>query len=255
MFDQQNADNASRFANEFLARYTAIGFGALSKREIDLLLIQLLQEHLPGFRSRTDFDAARELRTTKRKIRGLRDEISYREAHDEATLKKRLRHELTRAEVLPRDHGMVMIQLDDAVLRGYAEKIVRSEFGIVDSSFNSAIMQLSGEKFLLLAFTVLSEEERQQAVETVNNLQDVDIAAAADHKSTFSRFRDAFVEGAGNQAGKLCVSGAVALATGGTSIILEGVEPLREATRGIGGALRTAWEFFSDRGGGAGGAQ
>ena len=74
-----------------------------------------------------------------------------------------LRSELKRAEVLPGEHGTVKIQLDDAVLRGYAEKIVRSEFGIVDSSFNSAILQLSGEKYLLLCLTVLTPDERAQA--------------------------------------------------------------------------------------------
>lgn len=49
MFDPENSDHAVSFAREFLEKYTAVGFGALSKREVDLLLIQLLQKHLPGF--------------------------------------------------------------------------------------------------------------------------------------------------------------------------------------------------------------
>lgn len=109
MFDPENADDAVSFTREFLEKYTAVGFGALSKREVDLLLIQLLQKHLPGFQNMTDFDAALRLRTTKRKIRGLRDEVSFRDAGNEESLNIILRRELKRAEVLPSEHGTAKI--------------------------------------------------------------------------------------------------------------------------------------------------
>ncbi|WP_420340118.1 hypothetical protein [Roseibium sp.] len=237
--------SAARFANEFLVRYTAIGFGALSKREVDLMLLQLLQKHLTGFKDKTDFDAALLLRMTKRRLRGLRDELAFRDAQNESNLKQQLRQELKRAEVLAADHSRVMIQLDDAVLRGFAEKIIRSEFGIVDRSFNSAVMQFSGENFLLLAFSVLEENEKRDAEQAVRSLQAGDAAEAEENKSAFIMFRDAFITGAGNQAGKLCVSGALALATGGASIILETTEPATEIGRGIGRALRDAWNHFT----------
>ncbi|SMY07251.1 hypothetical protein [Flavimaricola marinus] len=245
MFEEDNADSAVAFARDFLDRYTAVGFGALSKREVDLLLIQLLQRHLLGFHAKSDFDAALMLRTTKRKIRGLRDEVSFRDARDENYLNTSLRQELKRAEVLPSDLGMIKIQLDDAVLRGYAEKIVRSEYGIVDSSFNSAILQLSGEKYLLLCLTVLTPEERDQAQQALAEIRPPQPQEDGQQETLFTRFKDAFVAGAGQQAGKLCVSGAMALVTGGASIILETSEPLTEAGRGIGRALQQSWEYFT----------
>jgi len=246
MFDPENAVDAAAFANAFLEKYTAVGFGALSKREVDLLLIHLLQEHLPGFRSMTDFDAALTLRTTKRKIRGLRDEVSFRDASNEVSLNIILRRELTRAEVLPSEHGTVKVQLDDAVLRGYAEKVVRSEFGIVDSSFNSAILQLSGEKFLLLCLTVLTPDECTQVERTLEEFRRDLPGAEGFHGSLFAQLRRAFVSGAGQQAGKLCVSGAMALVTGGASIFLDNVEPLTDAGRGIGEGLQQAWNYFTE---------
>jgi hypothetical protein len=245
MFDPENSDHAVSFAREFLEKYTAVGFGALSKREIDLLLIQLLQKHLQGFQDMSDFDAALTLRTTKRKIRGLRDEVSFREARDEDYLNINLRSELKRAEVLPSEHGTVKIQLDDAVLRGYAEKIVRSEFGIVDSSFNSAILQLSGEKYLLLCLTVLTPDERAQAERALGEFYPDQPRLEGQHGNLFAQIRRAFVVGAGEQAGKLCVSGAMALVTGGASIFLESAEPLTDAGRGIGEALQQAWNYFT----------
>ncbi|WP_171208845.1 MULTISPECIES: hypothetical protein [unclassified Ruegeria] len=245
MFKEDNSASAVAFARDFLDRYTAVGFGALSKREVDLLLIQLLQKHLSGFHAKSDFDAALMLRTTKRKIRGLRDEVSFREARSEDYLNSSLRAELKRAEVLPSDHGMVKIQLDDAVLRGYAEKLVRSEFGIVDGSFNSAILQLSGEKYLLLCLSVLSAEEREQAQQALAEIQPPEPQAGEQGKTLFTQFKEAFVAGAGQQAGKLCVSGAMALATGGASVILETTEPLKDAGRSIGQALQQSWNYFT----------
>ena len=180
----------------------------------------------------------------KRQIRGLRDEISYREVQDTDELKMSLREKLKAAEVLPGNHGMVMIQIDDAVLRGFAEKTVRSEFGIVDTSFNSSILQLSGEKFLFLAYTVLSESERQQADETVIKMQEQSGFSTNNTKAAFAQFKDGFVLGVGNKVGQLCVSAGIALATGGSSLLLEGGEIAKATSSGIGEALRQIRSLF-----------
>ena len=246
MFDKQNDDKAIEFANEFLKRYTAVGFGALSKREVDLMLLQLLQDHLPNFKNMNDFDAAIMLKTTKRKIRGLRDEISFREGHNQTNLRARLKEVLISAEVLADDMSMVMVQIDDAVLRGLAEKIVRSEFGVVDSSFNSAILKLSGEKYLLLAYSLLNDAERKSVEATIKSISKKQDSGVT-NKSTFTQFKDGFVMGVGTHTGKLCVSAALALHTGGTSLILEGAEPAVKTGRGLGEAIKTAREFFIKR--------
>jgi len=240
----KNAKSAEKFATDFLERYTAVGFGALSKREVDLLLIELFHEHLLGFKEQTDFDAALTLKTTKRKIRGLRDEVSFRDAHDKSKLKARLKEELKKAEILPGDHGKVMLQIDDAVLRGFAEKIVRSEYGIVDSSYNNTIMQLSGEKFLLLAYSVLSDTDREIAEKTVKEIQSKIGMQTKEEKTPFKLFMDAFASGAGNQSGKLFVSGALALITGGASIVLEGSEVVTSSAQGITKALKKVSSYF-----------
>lgn len=246
MFNHNDNDKAVEFANEFLNRYTAVGFGALSKREVDLMLLQMLQDHLPNFKTKSDFDAAILLKTTKRKIRGLRNEISFREghSHSDEDLNTSLRQILLKAEILPDDNNMVMIQIDDAVLKGYAEKIVRSEFGIVDSSFNSAILKLSGEKFLLLTYSTLSSAEKIEAEKTISEICVKTGGKPDSQKSAFIQFKDGFVFGAGSRTGQLCVSGALALLTNGGSLILDGIEPVMDAGRSIGDALKTAREFF-----------
>lgn len=247
MFKNHDTDKAAKFANEFLSRYTAIGYGALSKREIDLMLIQMLQDHLPNFKTKTDFDAAILLKTTKRKIRGLRDEISFREghSHSDEDLNASLREILLKAEILPDGNNMVMVQIDDAVLKGYAEKIVRSEFGIVDTSFNSAILKLSGEKFLLLAYSALSSSEKIEAEKTIAEISAKTGRKPDSQKSTFIQLKDGFVFGAGQRAGQLCVSGGLALLTNGASIMLEGGDLAKATGKGIGAALRQIHSLFN----------
>ena len=247
MFNNSDTEKAAEFANEFLRFYTEVGFGALSKREVDLLLLRLLQNYLPDFKSQSDFDAAMFLKTTKRKIRGLRNEISFREGTTETDLKNRLREHLKKAEILGSNNGMVMIQLDDAVLRGYAEKTVRSEFGIVDSSFNSSIMQLSGEKYLFLAYTVLSEPERKTVTDFIDKLSTKDRNASGHSKGTFAHFRDGFVLGVGNKAGQMFVSGGLALVSGGASLILEGGNVVSSAGRSLGDALKQISSNFLEK--------
>jgi len=129
MFKDDENTQAVEFANAFLKRYTDVGFGALSKREVDLMLLQLLQFHLPGFKDKSDFDTAIFLKTTKRKVRGLRDEISFREGHIKDDLRKRLRDVLKSSEVLADDASMVMVQIDDGI--GEAINTAREFFGNV----------------------------------------------------------------------------------------------------------------------------
>ncbi|MFC4726515.1 hypothetical protein AB6B38_14645 (plasmid) [Glycocaulis abyssi] len=131
MFETES--EAGNFAKAFVEQYIAVGFGVLTKREIDLLVLKLLHKHAEDFNHLTDFDVARKLRTTKRKIRSLRDELSFREAGEDVELSKQLRKVLKHAEVLKSDNSMVMVQIDDAVLRGYAERVLRSQFAIVDT--------------------------------------------------------------------------------------------------------------------------
>lgn len=246
MFKDDENTQAVEFANAFLKRYTNVGFGALPKREVDLMLLQLLQVHLPGFKEKSDFDTAIFLKTTKRKVRGLRDEISFREGHVEGDLSGRLRDVLKTAEMLKDSESMVMVQIDDAVLRGFAEKIIRSKFGVVDSSFNSQILKISPEKYLLLACELLNEDERNVAEAAILEIYNTQGETPEAGKSLFQLFNEGIVIGVGQTTGRLLASGAIALLTNGASLFLEGAEPVRQVGRGIREAINTAREFYEN---------
>ena len=244
----KNSSTAKAFAEEFLRRYTEVGFGALSKREVDLLLIELLQTHIPDFKEKTNFDTAVQLRTTSKKIRLLRDEVSFRNANDQYRndksyqyLKNKLRQEMMRANPHQGDHDMVKIQIDDALLREYIEKLVRSQFEIVEKSFNSSILQLSTDMFLFLGLMVLKDEELREVTLALDKLQGGKGKFTSDPRKLFERFTEAFVESAGNQSGKLCASIAFALATNGASLAADDGNLATVATKCIKDIVTVAW--------------
>ena len=125
---------------------------------------------------------------------------------------------LKNAEMLPGDEGMVKIQIDDPVLRGCTAKLIREEFGVVDTSFNNAILQISGEKFLFLGWKLLDSNEMKLTLKALDEISKGKSKMPHGANSNFRLFKEAFIAGAGNKAGSLCVSAAMALVSGGYSI-------------------------------------
>lgn len=248
MFSLDQEKKAAEFAREFLSRYNSVGFGTLSKREVDLLMIDLLEQHLPGFSDLPDFDAARRLKSTKRRVRGLRDEVAYRRSQSDAELSAGLREELSRAEIVPANDWQVKVQIEDAVLRNFAEGIIRSDYGLVDTSFNSTILSLTPEKFLFLAFKVLPDDELSELESVLEEISTEQKAAfSSKAKSNFQTFKDAFIQGAGKEAGKLMISGAFAMLSGGATFFLGTEKPAEAVGKSIGQALKAAWKYFTGK--------
>ena len=97
-----------------------------------------------------------------------------------------------------------------------------------------------------LRYKVLSDEERTQAEDVVKQILARKSVPSGSKKMTFSKFMEGFVMGSGHKAGQLCVSGGMALVTGGASLILESGE-LRSAGGGIAKALQSARSLFAER--------
>ena len=243
-YDQSTGDShmlgkdeaALLFAREFLKNYTAVGFGSLTKRETDLLFFRLLQEVDEEFAKKSDFDAALALGTTMRRVRTMRDELSFRAYQDDSQLRKTLRNQLTQAEIIFEDQ-QVKIQLDNAVTRGFAEKLIREEYGLVDRSFNEKILSFSGEQYMLLALKVLDPNEQKEVEkfieqEAIRATSAQAVAKLQDKRSLLRIFAEGVAGGAGEEAGKLLVSGGLALATGGKSLLLQTGELSDKAVKG-----------------------
>jgi len=80
--------------------------------------------------------------------------------------------------------------------------------------------------------------------ETVIKMQEQSGFSTNNTKAAFAQFKDGFVLGVGNKVGQLCVSAGIALATGGSSLLLEGGEIAKATSSGIGEALRQIRSLF-----------
>lgn len=178
---RSNIDRA-RFADVFLDQYLIGGLGALPKREIDLLVLRALIES-----STTDsaqaalakadpFVLGRECRVRASRMRSMLDELRYRNPPTDDDLRTQLREHLTKGERVA-DGTNVRIQIEDALLRDYARKAVRDEFGIVDSSFDRTVVALSPAKFLALVLAVLGPEARAEFEKQLTVTQPGTVAA------------------------------------------------------------------------------
>ena len=212
------------FANDFLTAYLSGGFTTMTKREIDLLVLRLLIEHSDGWSFEnppTAFEIAQKLRAKRGKVRSMMDELSYRQLTDETEALRRLRIIIENRIREENDNlfesDKVRIQIEDGYLREFAKDLVQKDYGIVDSSFNSSIIVLSGDKFLALAFEVMPEGARAKIEDEL--LRHRDELAGVERQKLFRMFIEQAVKGAGSEIGKKAVQLGVTALSGGMANI------------------------------------
>lgn len=208
------------FAKDFLDAYLENGFLAMPKKEIDLTILELLIKHHETWNLAdppTAFQLAQQLRAKRQRVRSMLDEISFRNAGDDEWAKKRLRDLLVKSE---RDveGNKVKIEIEDGYIREYAKSLVRKHFGIVDTSFNQAIVTVSGQKFMLLVAEVMPEDARKKIEDELRKHRD-QLKPSAEGKSLLRLFLENFVISAGKEGGQKSVRLAFAAATSGLSEI------------------------------------
>lgn len=210
------------FARAFLEAYLENGFTTMTKREIDLLVLRLLVTHADGFSWEdppSAFELSQQLRAKRSRIRSMMDELSFRLMADDTQARKRLKKII---EDRIREEGdalfeesRVRLQIEDGFLREYAKDLVQKDYGIVDSSFNTSIIVLSGDKFLALVFEVMPETPRETIEEELKRHR-AELQATSE-KGLFRLFIEHAVKGAGTEGGKQAVRLGVTALSGGTS--------------------------------------
>ena len=218
--------NSTAFLNEFFEVMTRNGYGSLPKRQIELLILQLFLKHTPTWKDArpSDFELARRFKTSAQHIRRLSNDLNFRDdSKDEAWCRERLKEQLEKAEV-KKDHSWVQVQIDDGLVREYAVAQVRAAFGIVDTSFNTAIIRLTPAKFAGLAFSLLDDAEMTKLLGTLEAEELKDAQDERNPKGPIRLFLDAFAKKAGETAGEMTVELGFAALTGGASVAITSIK-------------------------------
>lgn len=156
-------------------------------------------------------------------MRSMMNEISFRHLADEDTARKRLRKIITdrvreEGEELF-ENSWVRIRIEEGFLRELAKHLVQKDFGIVDSSFNSWILVLSGDKFLAIAFEVMPESARKKIEAELEKHKEA--LHAQDNQNLVRLFFEHAVKGAGYEVCKQAINLGVTALTGGTDKLPE----------------------------------
>lgn len=217
------------FLFELLSEFVVRGLGSLPGRETTIAVVDLLLKHHSEWSKHppNDFELARLLRTSPRKIRNIRDEIAYRDTrHDDDWCEKRLAAVLKTAQRL-QDGAYVTFQIDDGLIRDYAQKLVRENYGVFESGINSSVVKISGETFMALVMSLLNPDDRQSVIDSAPDNMLIKQQDAQRSKTPLRLFIESFSSAAGKEAGKQSVDLAFTLLTGGGNKISQAMGLVR----------------------------
>lgn len=159
------ASEREAFADRFLRAFLGGGFGAMSKRETELLVFHCL-ERTKYFNSLSFYERANALRVLESKVKSLRADATQRYAqlnHKDAV------HEL--ASGIVRDgkigasfeSGQIILVIEDPSLRRELEHALKSYGGRVDYTLNSDVVAVRIPAFLELLKRTLAFGDEQLA--------------------------------------------------------------------------------------------
>ena len=213
------------FLEDLLKELVNKGFGSLPARETALTFLEVLLRNHPRWKDEPpeDYELARLLRTSPRRIRGLKDDLAYRDPkRDTDWCHERLIELLPAAERV-KDGGYVTIEIDEALVRDYARKLVRQNMGVFESGLSSTVVRISGKQFAALALSVLPEKQFKDLAKVLKKEMDAEKPLHPRAKPR-QLFVESFMKAAGTQAGKKGVNLAFTVLTGGVSDVTDAID-------------------------------
>jgi hypothetical protein len=149
------------FGQRFYETYRRGGFARMPKREVDILVFHLLEQHgdLGGV---SPTALAQRLGSTPSRIRSLRQDARYLYWGDaeRAAEVRRVVFEAIANEVF-RDYGdHIGIQVTDPFVCQVVEDLLASSHVLHDTSFNRSILKVDREGLAVIVTALLSDEQR-----------------------------------------------------------------------------------------------
>lgn len=133
--------DAKIFVAEFLEEYLSSGFGAKSKRDIDILVMNLLVSY-GGLAGQSNQDLSILLQAPESKIKGLLYEARLKYPPDADYIKREFLYTLT-ASQLDHESGKIIFAMEDNFLRHAIQGKLKSKGMFADSSFNTELVKIS----------------------------------------------------------------------------------------------------------------
>jgi hypothetical protein len=144
---------------DLIGSYMRPVFGALPKREIDLIFLQSLED-LGGISKNPQlFEIIRNLKVTRTKARSLHYEKGLRQM-DLNDLEKAATETLKRP-ILQKQGALFVLQIEDPLVSDYLRNECQKLGHATDSSFSPSLMKLSIDAYVALIERRLSKEDQR----------------------------------------------------------------------------------------------
>lgn len=197
------------FSDKFLTHFLARGFGAMSKKETDLLVLRLLEDDgVLAYQS--NHAVAQQLGFGETRLRSMRYELAQKlnEVDQKAYFESRLLLCLKRAQfVVVKDGGkpQVLFAIEDTFVRLSLAAKLKDGGGFSDSSFNSEIFRVDAERLCEALKSIYRHKNCAATLAKIEKqLNEIDAIKFGD------LWRE-FVKGAANSLGEGIVTTAMAL--------------------------------------------
>ena len=186
----------AQFGRRFLESFLERGLGTMGKREIDVLVMHLLEEHA-ALDLRSNHDLSMAFRLTEARVRGLRYEAKLKYPPTEKKyVERRLLYVLAKAQY-EADAQKIVFVVEDSYLRNALQAHLKSKGAFADNSFNSELVKVGVEQ---LAPVLEGFYTKKLAAEFVKEMK------GAIKKEKFLEVRKAFVLGAARGLGAATVT-------------------------------------------------
>jgi hypothetical protein len=151
------------FANQFLKEYLNRGYGRLSKREMDILVLHLLFEDRQYDVNNPDFyKMSLELRITESRIKNLYKDVQliYLEDDPEKSFKKKL-IQLIQTQKFQINKRKIRLFIKDPLFRQSFENWIYKANSFVDYSFNRDILEIEIDVFIEVIESNIDQDENE----------------------------------------------------------------------------------------------
>lgn len=201
-------NNPSRFSAAFLKEFLKDGFGSLSKRDVEVLVFNLLLKDEIYDLPCDLFKACRDLKLTEAKVRNLyqASQLKYMQ-YDENEAKKRF-FDIVERGLIERKGNKLIFIVREPLLRQYFEEWVAAKGGFTDSSFNKNLVIVNISIFESILDHLSDFDLNQIRPKFKDELATLE--QAQDRPSLIRLFVEEFAKAAGKEAGSMSINGIVA---------------------------------------------
>jgi len=178
--DPKSIKDTKGFVSDFLQEYLSDGIGAKTKREIDILVMNLLMNYA-GLADKSNQELSILLQAPESKIKSLRYEARLKYPPDADYVKREFLYILLRSQP-DFARGKIIFAIEDEFLRHAIQGQLKSKGMFADSSFNTEIVRIDRNSLEIVIGELYDEATAKAFHDGFSEMEDqaegVDIGAS-----------------------------------------------------------------------------